>query len=104
MANYIDLDYEMELELTEVRQHFVEAAAHDERLGLLLMVDPIRAFREVGAELSPRTQAYLRQQYPGMPFDNEELFHAVLSGDYQIPWVVGVRAYLAPDPAAEGDN
>lgn len=91
MISYIDLDLELAAELGRARENFCNAAADNEQLLLLLLINPIQAFADAEIELSARARQYIRNVYPGRAYENIELYEAVRDGRVRLPWIKGIR-------------
>lgn len=74
-------------ELSKARKQIALAATRNERLPLLFLVDPIRAFADGGVKLSPAARKYLRRAYPASFHRDKSLYDDVRSGRRQLPWI-----------------
>lgn len=81
----------IEKELSQALKRLREAAVKDERLGMLFLIDPIRAFADADVELSPAAQKYLYRTYPGFFYADNILYKDVRDGKKQLPWIKRVK-------------
>lgn len=86
-------------ELARARQAFALATAKDASLGLLLIIDPIRAFKDAGITLSWHARKQLRRDNPEFPYGNVKLYAAVKAGKVRLPWIKQVRFSVDRDIA-----
>lgn len=94
---------EVAREIVKAAHRFRERAETDERLKLLLLVDPIRAFGETGLQLSAAAQRRLRKIYPWLREDQEEVFNAIREGDLQASWIRAIHLGETPRFPPEAD-
>jgi hypothetical protein len=66
----------------------------DKRMGILLLIDPVRVFADAGIELSSQTRKYIRRKNPQFPYGNKRLYDAVKSGQIEFPWVKSVKFHF----------
>ncbi|MGM0560433.1 MAG: hypothetical protein ACQETX_05110 [Pseudomonadota bacterium] len=95
---------EVAREIVQVAHRFRERAEADERLKLLLLVDPIRAFGEIGLQLSAPARRRLRKIYPWLQKDQEEVFDAIREGTLQASWIRAIHLGETPRFPPEADS
>jgi hypothetical protein len=101
MSNKTPVNPNIAAEIQEARNRFREAAAKDERLALLTLIDPIRAFEDAGITFSRSARRYLRHAYPQFQYGEKELYEGVRDGRIKIPWIKKVRVREEQDPEQE---
>lgn len=72
-------------ELTLAARRFRTAARRDHRLKTLLLVDPLRAFRDAGIDVSKHARKTMRRVHPELAFDNDALYERVKQ--HGLTWV-----------------
>ncbi len=80
MTKSTELDPDLAVELTRVREDFLGAATENKQLFVLLLVDPVQAFSKAGIKISDQARQYIRNTYTEKAFGNVELYEAILEG------------------------
>lgn len=95
-------------EIVRVARRFRELTETDERLKLLLLVDPIRAFGDAGLQLSTAARKRLRWAYPWLQKDQEEVFNGIREGTLRTAWIqaihLGETPRFPPEPEPSHDT
>ena len=65
---------------------FVKAARKDARLGLLFLIDPIRAFGDAGISLSSEARKKIRRTTPRGDAKTREAYDEVRRGERALPF------------------
>ena len=78
-------------EFQKARESFQQVLVKDQQMGLLLLVDPIRAFADAGIKLSPQTRRYIRRNNPQFAYGNNRLYDAIKDGKIKTPWIKSVK-------------
>lgn len=69
-------------------------ASHDRPLlKTLFLINPVRAMADAGIELSRRAGKRIRNAYPDMAWDDQELYDQVASGELTLDFIVDVRLW-----------
>jgi hypothetical protein len=98
MANKTPVNPDVAAEIQEARDRFRKAAEKDERLALLTLVDPIRAFDDAGITLSKSARRFLKHAYPQFQYGKKALYEGVRDGNIKVPWIKKVKVRLEQDP------
>src|SRR5262245_49216962 len=88
MSTPVAIDHGVTAELETARQRFQQAASQDARLPILALIDPIRAFRDAGIDLSEAAAEQLRKAYPHHRYDDPDLYQRVREGRTKLPLIV----------------
>lgn len=72
-------------------RRFCEAINADEKLVLLSMIDPIRAYSEAGIGLSRSARKHIRQAHPNLQHGNVQLYEDIRDGKLNIPWIKKIK-------------
>ena len=91
-------DLALESEIERARRCFYKSSERNPELLILLLVDPIQAFLDAGANLSNRARRYIRTAYPGFPYNSKELYQAVKNGKRKLPCLKNVRIHRPEVP------
>jgi hypothetical protein len=85
-------------ELLVASQTLNEAIAANPRLGMLLMVDPVRALSDLGFSLTDDMTHHVRRRLVelGVNCRDYRLYGRIQRGAVDIPWVVGVTFEQLP--------
>lgn len=81
-------------ELQKARETFQQVLVKDKHMGLLLLVDPIRAFGDAGIKLSPQTRQYIRRKNPQFAYGNNRLYDAIKDGKIKPQWIKSVKFHF----------
>ena len=81
----------MPRELVLAKKEFRKKLSKNKRLGFLLLIDPIRAFKDAGIELGKEARKYIRKRNPQLACCNRDLYDAVKAGRIRLPWITSVK-------------
>ena len=78
-------------ELASAARRFLPVAEKDQRMALLLLVDPIQAFADAGIPLTKRARKLLRRQHPDCSYGDHDLYEAIKTGARGLSWIDSIE-------------
>jgi len=74
-------------ELERVTAAFEKRCAEDEKLTALVLINPIRAFRDAGVEVAREVVPLIPLLYPRLPYSQDAYYDAVRDGTQTLSWI-----------------
>lgn len=85
-------------EIENAAKRFKKAVEENERLALLVFIDPIRAYADAGIFLSRQARRFIANRTPGLLSSKGSLYDEVRAGKRDLPGVRYIRLSRSERP------